>query len=334
MAFELAGSRVMVIGGAGLVGSHLVDQLLETGVTEIKIYDNFVRGSIQNLEHVLHHRFVHVVNGDVLDRRKLAAEMQGTDYVFHLAALWLLECRELPRKGMETNVIGTYNVLEACCACRVKKLIFSSSASVYGNAISVPMTESHPFNNQTFYGATKIAGEQFLAAFREMYGLPCVALRYFNVYGPRQDYRGAYTNVIMRMLDKIDAGERPIIYGDGRQAYDFISVHDVARANRLALESEVTEGVFNIATGVRTSINELAALLLELTGSELEPEYRPAAEIFVTDRVGDTSRARDALGFEARVPLSEGLNELIKWRAARRAREIQLANKTFAEQVA
>jgi len=312
---EISGRQLLVIGGAGLIGSHLVDRLVQTDVRRIIVFDNLVRGKLENLRDALRDPRVSLIRGDILNREQLRQAVQGADGVFHLAALWLLECAENPRAGLETNVVGTYNVIEACKEAGVEKLVFSSSASVYGDAVYVPMDEAHPFNNRTFYGATKIAGEQFWLAFHEMYGLNYVALRYFNVYGPRQDYKGTYTNVIMKVLDRLDQGRPPIIYGDGRQAYDFIFVSDVARANVLAMQSDVSDVVLNVTTGVRTSINDLVALLLELTGSSLRPTYRPASQVFVTDRLGDPENAESLIGFRPSVSLRDGLRQLIEWRA-------------------
>jgi UDP-glucose 4-epimerase len=290
---------------------------MQTDVGRIVVLDNLIRGKLENLRRALQDPRVSLVRGDILNRDQLRRAVEGADGVFHLAALWLLECVENPRAGLETNVVGTYNVIEACRDAGVEKLVFSSSASVYGDAVYAPMDEAHPFNNRTFYGATKIAGEQFLRAFNEMYGLNYVALRYFNVYGPRQDYKGTYTNVIMKVLDRLDHAQPPIIYGDGRQAYDFIFVTDVARANVLALQSDVSDVALNVTTGVKTSINDLVALLLELTGSGLRPTYRPTSQVFVTDRLGDPTKAASLIGFRPSVSLRDGLRQLIEWRADR-----------------
>jgi UDP-glucose 4-epimerase len=255
-----------------------------------------------------------VIEGSVLDTDLLASLMEGADYVFHLAALWLYECVHEPRKAIEHNVVGTYNVIEAAQAAGVRKLVYSSSASVYGDALFTPMTEDHPFNNRTLYGATKIAGEQFLRAFNEQHGLDWVGLRYMNVYGPRMDYQGAYVSVIMKVLDRIDAGEAPVIFGDGSQAYDFVHVDDVARANVLALKSAASDAAYNVGTGVKTTIKELVDGLLEITGASVEPEYRPDEQMFVTHRVGSTEASERDLGFLARVPYREGLRSVVEWR--------------------
>ena len=311
---DISGSKILVIGGAGLVGSHLVDQLILEDVEEVIVFDNFVRGTRENLESAMKSSKTRIIEGDMTNLSELKNALKDIDFVYLLAALWLLQCAENPREGLEVNVVGTYNALEACVEAEVQKLIFSSSASVYGDALFTPMTEEHPLNNRTFYGATKVAGEQFLRAFNEMYGLDYIALRYMNIYGPRQDYEGAYVSVIMKVLDRIDAGLSPIIFGDGTQSYDFVYVEDVAKANICALKSDVTDDVFNIGTGVKTSINELVHLLLELTDSSLKPEYRPQDQTFVTDRVGSTEKAEKLLGFRAKVQLKEGFEKLIKWR--------------------
>jgi len=311
---DIAGSRIMVIGGAGLLGSHITDQLTEENVSEIIVLDNFVRGTRNNLEQALQCPRVKVIEGDITNLAQLREAMEGIDYVFHLAALWLHQCVENPRDCLAVNVVGTYNVVETCQQMGVKKVIYSSSASVYGDAISIPMTEEHPFNNRTLYGASKIAGEQFFRAFNEMYGLNYVGHRYMNIYGSRMDYRGAYVSVIMKVLDRIDQGLPPIIFGDGSQSYDFVYVEDVAQANILSLKSNVSDEFFNIGMGVKTSINELVHILLEITGSDLQPEYRPQEQMFVTHRVGSTEKAERMFGFRARVPLEEGLRSVVEWR--------------------
>jgi UDP-glucose 4-epimerase len=240
--------------------------------------------------------------------------MIGTDYVFHLAALWLYECVNEPRSALEVNVVGTYNVVEAAAAAGVKKVVYSSSASVYGDAAFTPMTEDHPFNNRTMYGATKIAGEQFFRAFYEQHKLDYVGLRYMNIYGPRMDDKGTYVSVIMKVLDRLDQGLPPIIFGDGSQAYDFVHVDDVARANILAMQADATDEFFNIGIGVKTTIRELVDLLLEITGADLAPEFRPQEQMFVTHRVGSTEKAAELLDFRATIPLGEGLRSVVAWR--------------------
>lgn len=311
---QLADSRILVIGGAGFLGSHIVDQLTSTPAREIVVLDNFVRGTHANLDQAVKDPRVKVVDGSVTDRGLVAELMSGTDYVFHLAALWLYECVHEPRSALEVNVVGTYNVIEAASAARVKRVVYSSSASVYGDAVFTPMTEEHPFNNRTMYGATKIAGEQFFRAFYEQHKMDYVGLRYMNIYGPRMDDKGTYVSVIMKVLDRLDQGLPPIIFGDGSQAYDFVHVDDVARANILAMQADATDEFFNVGIGVKTTIRELVDLILAITGSDLQPEFRPQEQMFVTHRVGSTEKAERLLGFRATVSLEEGLRSVVAWR--------------------
>ncbi len=316
---DLTDARILVIGGAGFIGSTIVDQLVERPVREVVVLDNLIRGRRANLESALTDPRVSLVEGSILDRALLSELMEGVDYVFHLAALWLYECVHEPRSALEVNVGGTYNVVEAAQAAGVRKVVYSSSASVYGNARTLPMTEEHPFDNRTMYGATKIAGEQFFRSFNEQHGLNWVGLRYMNVYGPRMDDKGTYVSVIVKVLDRIARGDRPLVYGDGSQAYDFIHVHDVARANICALESDATDALFNVGTGVQTTIKTLVEELLVLAGSTLDIEYLPQAETFVTNRVGSTEAARDDLAFSAEIPLDAGLRSVVEWWNAERA---------------
>ncbi len=311
---ELNGKRIMVIGGAGLVGSHLVDQLTREPVSEVIVYDNFVRGTHVNLAEAVKSPKVRVAQASMTDRDTLRREMQGVDGVFLLASLWLGECVNDPRSAWEVNVLGTWNVVEACRDLSIKRLVYSSSASVYGNALFKPMTEEHPFNNRTTYGATKIANEQMMRAIYEQHKLPYIGYRYMNVYGPRMDYEGTYVSVIMKALDRIMVGEPPIIFGDGTQMYDFIYVEDVAEANVLGMKADCADEFFNIGAGIGTTINELVDMLLELTGTNLKPEYRPQAQSFVTHRVGSTEKAERMLRFKARTPLLEGLRRVVEWR--------------------
>lgn len=313
---DIRGKKFVVIGGAGLIGSHAVDRLTREDVGEIVVFDNFVRGSAENLAEALKDPRVKIyeAGGDITQTDILDAALKNAHGVFHFAALWLLQCYEFPRAAFDVNVRGTFNVLEACVANGVQRLVYSSSASVYGDAVEEPMTEDHPFNNTNFYGATKIAGEAMLRAYVHRYKLPAVGLRYMNVYGPRQDYRGAYIAVIMKMLDALDRGEAPMIYGDGSQAYDFVYVTDCAAANVCAMKAETIDRSYNVGTGKRTSIKELAEMVLRLTGSNLPVQYEPAGLTFVKNRIGCPRRARDEIGFEAVVPLDHGLAELIEWR--------------------
>jgi len=313
---EIKGKSVIVIGGAGFIGSHVVEELLKEDAAEIVVYDNFCRGTMDNLATALKDKRVKIfeAGGDICQTDILSSAIKGKDYVFHLAALWLLQCHEYPRAAFDVNIRGCFNVLEACRDNNVRKLIYSSSASVYGDALFTPMTEEHPLNNKTFYGATKIAGEQMCRAFFARYGLNYVGLRYMNVYGPRQDYRGAYVAVIMKILDRIDAGLPPIVYGDGSQAYDFVFVRDVARANICALKSDVSDRFYNVGTGVKTTIKEICETLLRLKNSDLSIKYEPGGQTFVTHRVGSIEKAAAEIGFSAKVTLEDGLRELIRWR--------------------
>jgi UDP-glucose 4-epimerase len=311
---ELNGARVMLIGGAGLVGSHIVDRLIAEPVAEIVVYDNFVRGTHANLREATRSRKVRVVEGSIMDRECLRRELTGVDGVFLLASLWLGECVADPRSAWEVNTLGTWNVVDACLDAGVRRLVYSSSASVYGNALATPMTEDHPFNNRTTYGATKIANEQMLRAVYDQHKLPYIGLRYMNIYGPRMDYHGTYVSVIMKVIDRIFAGHPPIIFGDGSQVYDFVYVDDVARANVLGMKADCADECFNVGVGVGTSINDLVKLLLELTGSTLTPEYRPEAPSFVTHRIGSIDKAERLLGFRASTPLRDGLANVVAWR--------------------
>jgi UDP-glucose 4-epimerase len=312
-------AKVLVVGGAGFVGSHIVDQLLAEPVGEIVVFDNLVRGSRENLSAALADERVTLIEASIEDVEALREAMEGVDYVFLLAALWLYECVHEPRRAIDVNVVGTWNVIEAAREAGVKKVVYSSSASVYGNALETPMTEEHPFNNRTMYGATKIAGEQFFRAVHEQHGLDYVGLRYMNVYGPRMDYEGVYVSVIMKVLDRIDSGERPVIHGDGSQTFDFVHVGDVARANILALKSGATDVNLNVGTGVGTTIKAVVESLLEARGSETEPEYRPGEEMFVTHRIGSTEQAEELIGFRAEIPYDEGLRTVVEWRKAERS---------------
>ncbi len=313
---DIRGKKFVVIGGAGLIGSHTVDALTRQDVGEIVIYDNFVRGTERNLGSALKDPRVKIydIGGDILQTDILNKALEGVDGVFHFAALWLLQCHDFPRSAFKTNIEGTYNVIEACVNQKVERLVYSSSASVYGDAVEEPMTEDHPFNNTNFYGATKVAGEQMARAHHHRFGLPYVGLRYMNVYGARQDYKGAYIAVIMKMLDALDEGIAPKIYGDGSQAYDFIYVTDCALANIKAMQADTVDEFYNVGTGIRTSIKELAELILETTGSDLSVQYEPGGMTFVKNRVGCPKKAQADLGFEAQISLRDGLKAVVEWR--------------------
>lgn len=318
----LNGKKAVIIGGAGLIGSHTVDQLVKEDVKEIIIYDNFVRGTHENLASALRDPRIKIydVGGDVTQTDILQSAMEGADYVFHFAALWLLQCHEYPRTAFDVNVRGTFNVMEACVAKGVKRLVYSSSASVYGDAVEEPMTEDHPFNNKNFYGATKICGEAMLRAFHHRYDLNFVGLRYMNVYGPRQDYKGAYIAVIMKMLDAIDRGEGPTIFGDGSEAFDFVAVEDCAKANVCAMKATVVDEFYNVGTGKRTSLREIAEKLLNLTGCNQPIQFAPRSQAtLVRNRIGSPVKAKKDIGFEAGIDLDEGLKRLIEWRKTHKA---------------
>ncbi len=314
---DIRGKKFLVIGGAGLIGSHAIDKLLQEDVGEVIIYDNFVRGRTENLITALKDDRVKIneVGGDILQTDILEAAMQGVDGVFHLAALWLLQCHEYPRSAFDVNVRGTFNVMEACVRTGIDRLVYSSSASVYGDALTEPMAEDHPYNNKNFYGATKICGESMLRAYHHRYGLNYAGLRYMNVYGPRQDYKGAYIAVIMKMLDAIDKGEGPTILGDGSEAFDFVAVEDCGLANVCAMKSDATDKCYNVGTGKRTSLKELAELILDITESNSSINYAPRSQAtFVKNRIGCPIQAQIDLNFEAKIGLREGLEKLIDWR--------------------
>lgn len=315
---DLKGKKFVVIGGAGLIGSHTVDRLAQEDVKEIVVYDNFVRGTRENLEETLKDPRVKIfdIGGDITQVDILEKALEGADGVFHFAALWLLQCLDFQRSAFDVNIRGTFNVLEACVNKGVQKLVYSSSASVYGDAVEEPMTEDHPFNNKNFYGATKIAGEAMATAFHHRHGLSFSGLRYMNVYGPRQDYHGAYIAVIMRMLDNIDQGKPMQLYGDGSQAYDFVYVGDCAKANVCAMKSDRVADFYNVGTGKRTSILELAHILQKLTGTKDNIEFLPQGQTFVKNRIGCPKKAQEEIDFTASVELEEGLKNLIEWRNA------------------
>jgi UDP-glucose 4-epimerase len=321
LILQISGKSFLVIGGAGFIGSHVVAELLRHDVKEVLIFDNFARGEQSNLREQLTDPRCSIFTdgGDIRDIDILDKAISRVDGVFHLAAMWLLHCKEYPRTAFDVNVQGTFNVLEACVKNNIERLVYSSSASVYGDAVEVPMTEEHPFNNRNFYGATKIAGEAMARAYHDAYGLSYVGLRYMNVYGPNQDQSAAYTGVIPIMLNKVEANEVPVINGDGSQAYDFVSVGDVARCNVLAMQSEANDSFYNVGTGIQTTIKELCDLILELTDSSLKVEFNPYSEHdarqFVQNRIGSTEKAASDLGFEYKDSLKVGIQDLLDWRA-------------------
>ncbi|HET9959618.1 MAG TPA: NAD-dependent epimerase/dehydratase family protein [Polyangiaceae bacterium] len=313
-------NRVLVTGGAGLIGSHIVDLLMterERGtVSDIIVLDNFVRGRRENLAKAMARGEVTIVDGDIRDRALVAKLMAGVDQVFHQAAIRITQCAEEPRLALEVLVDGTFNIVEAAVAAKVKKVVAASSASVLGLAEDFPTTERHhPYNNRTLYGAAKAFNEGLLRSFNEMQGLKYVALRYFNVYGTRMDIYGAYTEVLIRWMDRILEGKPPLIFGDGKQTMDFVYVEDIARANLLAMQSDASDEVFNVASGTETSLNDLAFALLKVMGrTDLKPEYGPERKVNpVPRRLASTKLAKDRLGFEAKIGLEEGLQKLVAW---------------------
>jgi UDP-glucose 4-epimerase len=311
----ITGQRCLVTGGAGTIGSTIVDQLVAAGADQIVVLDNFVRGRRENLADALGSGRVRIVEGDIRDRRLVADLMSGIDVVFHQAAIRITQCAEEPRLALEVLVDGTYEVVEAAADAGVRKVVAASSASVYGLAGQFPTTErQHPYANDTLYGAAKTFNEGLLRSFHAMRGLTYVALRYFNVYGPRMDIYGLYTEVLIRWMERIEAGQSPLILGDGTQTMDFVFTEDIARANLLAASAEVTDEVFNIGSGTETSLTELARALLRAMDSELPLEFGPPRGVnAVTRRLADVSRAAERLGWKAEVSLDEGLRRLVTW---------------------
>jgi nucleoside-diphosphate-sugar epimerase len=320
---RMTGERILVTGGAGTIGSTITDQLVQAGAAEIVVLDNFVRGRRDNLEWAEANGNVTVVEGDICDRDLVRRLTDGIDIVFHQAALRITQCAEEPRLAVDVLVNGTFNVLEAAVDAGVRKVVAASSASVYGMAEEFPTTERHhPYNNDTLYGAAKVFNEGLLRSFHATHGLDYVALRYFNVYGPRMDIHGVYTEVLVRWMERIAAGEPPMIQGDGSATMDFVYSEDIARANILAARADATDEVFNIASGTETSLAELAAALLSVMGSDLGVEHGPARKVnAVPRRLADTAQSRERLGFEAQIDLQEGLSRLVDWWARNRSPE-------------
>ena len=307
--------RVLVTGGAGLIGSTITDQLVREGVDEVVILDDFTRGREANLAWSLANGPIRLVTGDIRDAELVASVMDGIDVVFHQAAIRITQVAEDPRLGLEVLVDGTFNVIEAAANANVRKIVAASSASVYGLAEVYPTREDHhPYDNQTLYGAAKTFNEGLLRSFKSMRDLDYVALRYFNVYGPRMDVYGVYTEVMVRWMERIAAGEPPLIAGDGHTSMDFVFSEDIARANLLAARSDATDVVCNVASGTETSLNQLAAAMLKIMGSDLVPEHIEERKVNpVSRRLADTTRARELLGFEAKISIEEGLARLIEW---------------------
>ena len=320
-AQAMRGERALITGGAGTVGSNIADQLVQAGAREIVVLDNFVRGRRENLAWALANGSVTLVEGDICDRELVAELTRGIDVVFHQAALRITQCAAEPRLALGVMIDGTYNVLEAALAEGVRRVVAASSASIYGLAEEFPTQETHhPYANDTLYGAAKTFNEGLLRSLHSMQGLDYVALRYFNVYGPRMDIHGVYTEVLVRWMERIEAGQAPLILGDGSQTMDFIYIGDVARANVLAAGAPVTDEVFNVASGTETSLLELARLLIEVMGADVSVEHGPERSVNkVPRRLADTTLARERLGFEAEIDLEEGLRRLVQWWRAEQA---------------
>jgi UDP-glucose 4-epimerase len=316
--WSLKGGRCLVVGGAGLVGAHIVEALIDAGAGEIVVYDSLVRGTREQVERVAGgSQHVRLVVGDIRDAELLTATTSGMDFVFSQAAMWLRQCQQHPRESLDVNVIGTFNVFQACVKAGAKKIVHASSSSVYGEGLYLPTDEDHPFNNDLFYGATKVAGEQLLRSFHKAYALEYVILRYLNVYGPHQASGSAYMDVIAHFANRIEAGEAPRIEGDGSQTLDMVYVGDCARANLLALESDVTGEAFNVCSGRETTVRQLAETMLKLYGREdLEPIFVPRDEKLVSRRWGSPAKASEMLGFDARVSNEDGLRKVIEARTA------------------
>jgi len=320
---KINGSKILVTGGCGLVGSTTIDLLLrDYAPAQIVIIDNLNRGTLHNVDEALKDPRVSLVRGDIRDVETMHKVTAGMDAVIHMATLRITACAAEPREALGVMCDGSFNVLEAAQAAGVKKVVAASSASIYGLAEQFPTREDHhPYANRTWYGASKIMLEGLLRSYNDMFKLPYVALRYFNVYGPRMDLHGRYTEVLIRWMDRIAAGQPPLILGDGKTTMDFVYIEDVARSNILALESDVADDVFNVASGVETSLNDLAAALLRVMGSKLKPEYGPERSVNpVSRRLACTKKAAEKLGFRSTISLDEGLALLVDWWRANKDR--------------
>jgi UDP-glucose 4-epimerase len=314
---SIQGSRILVTGGAGHIGSHIVDELLRSGAGKVVVYDNLSAGRDSNLAHIPRDGRLELVRNDIRDYEDLEVALCGCDYVFHVASVLLLECRDRPLKALDVNIRGTFNVLHASVKAGVKKVIFSSTGSVYGEPLYLPMDENHPYNSETIYGTTKISGEHLCRDFYREHGLQYVGLRYFNVYGTRQHYKGAYAQIIPRWIDCIRAGEPLVIHGDGTQTMDMTFVTDVARANVLALKSGVTNDFINVGTGKATSVSEVAALMMEITGHKIPITYVQQDVNLVKKRQCSIEKANRLIGFEACIDVREGIRLYYEWRQER-----------------
>jgi UDP-glucose 4-epimerase len=324
IANPIEGATILVTGGAGLIGSHIIDRLIDEGAGEIRVLDNLIRGRMVNLAPALARRKLNFIKGDVRDRVAVREAVAGCDYVFHQAAIRITLCAETPRDCMDVLVTGTFNVFEAAVEEKVKKVLYASSASVYGGADTFPTNEKHhPYNNRTLYGSAKVMNEGIARHFHDMNGLPSVGLRYFNVYGPRMDVTGAYTEVFIRWLDCAEKSVRPQIHGDGSATMDLVYVGDIARANILALKSDRSDDVYNVASGTETSLLDLWQAIQALTGAyHIQPEFHPPRKVnAVPRRLADVCRARDEIGFVAQTSLADGLREFADWCATVRKTE-------------
>jgi len=315
---EINGKSFLVTGGAGFIGSHLVEMLLEKGAEKVVIFDNFIRGGSHNLTDTLLNKKVELflVRGDTTHLDELDEAVEGIDGVFHLAALCLAHCQDYPRTSLDVNIVGTFNLLEVCVKNKIKRVMFASSSSIYGNAIYSPMDENHPWGNRNFYGATKIAGEALIRAFHFKYGLNYLAYRFMNVYGPRQDYLGVYIAVIIRIIDRLHKNLPPIIYGDGSQAFDFVFVKDACRSLVYGMESSINDESYNISSGTQTSILELCNTIINIMDKKDIPiEFKEVNDnTLVKNRIGSTEKAKKDLGFEVETTLEEGLMQVIEWK--------------------
>jgi UDP-glucose 4-epimerase len=326
---SIHGATILITGGAGFVGSYTADRLLQAGAAEVRVLDNLIRGNLRNLESARDNGKIVMIEGDIRDADVVDEAARGVDYIIHQAALRITRCAEAPREAVQVLMDGTLNVLESAVHHKVRKIVAASSASVYGSPSYLPMDEDHPFNNRTLYGAGKIANEQMLRSYYEMFNLPYVAFRYFNIYGPRMDIDGVYTEVLIRWIDAIEAGQAPKIFGDGSQSMDFVYVDDVARANVAGLVSDVTDEVFNVGTGIQTTLKELCYLLLKVTGSTLEPLYVEARKVNnVQTRRAAVGKAEQMLDFKAQVNLEDGLRALVQWRDQVMLESVALAGGT------
>lgn len=315
---ELVDRRVLITGGAGFVGSFIADQLIDESVKEIIIIDNLIRGRKENIQKSLKSGKVKFIKGDIRNIKLLNKLFKDIDYCFHMAALRITRCAENPREALEVMLDGTFNVIEMCVKHKVKKIVAASSASIYGTANIFPTKEDyHPYNNHTFYGAAKFANELMYRSFYDMYDLNYTAMRYFNIYGPHMDREGKYTEVLIRWYYLIKEGKQPLIYGDGKQTMDFIYVEDIARANILAMKSDVTDEVFNIASGTETSLEELCLKLIEVLDSDVKPKYlklpKEREKVEVSRRLADISKAKNLIGFETEISFTDGLQKLVDW---------------------